>query len=122
MKIFGTKSKFFGTKLNFFDIRLTFFGTKLIFFGTKLKFFGTKLKFRLHMSHRASHPFTVFYMLNKPRGVNIKYTTVITARSSHQEMFCEKDVHRNFVKLTGKHLCVSFFLNKVAGLRLANLL
>ena len=33
------------------------------------------------------------------------------------EVFCGKGVLRNFAKFTGKHLCQSFFLNKVAGLR-----
>ena len=37
-------------------------------------------------------------------------------------MFCKKDVLRNFAKFTGKHLCQSLFLNKVAGLRAATLL
>ena len=32
-------------------------------------------------------------------------------------MFCRKSVLRNFTKFTGKHLCQSLFLNKVAGLR-----
>ena len=32
------------------------------------------------------------------------------------EVFCKKHVLRNSVKLTGKHLCQSFFFNKVAGL------
>ena len=40
-------------------------------------------------------------------------------RSSHPGVFCKKGVHRNFPKLTRKHLCQSLFLNKVAGLRLA---
>ena len=31
-------------------------------------------------------------------------------------MFCKKGVLRNFAKFTGKHLCQSFFFNKVAGL------
>ena len=30
-------------------------------------------------------------------------------------MFCKKVVLKNFAKLTGKHLCQSLFLNKVAG-------
>ena len=38
------------------------------------------------------------------------------------EAFCEKGVLRNFAKVTGKHLCQSLFLNKVAGLRRATLL
>ena len=32
-------------------------------------------------------------------------------------MFCRKDVLRNLAKFTGKHLCQSLFLNKVAGLK-----
>ena len=43
-------------------------------------------------------------------------------RSSCPEMFCKKGVLRNFTKFTGKHLCQSFFFNKVAGLRSATLL
>ena len=37
-------------------------------------------------------------------------------RSSRPEVFCEKGVLRNFAKLTGKHLYLSLFFNKVAGL------
>ena len=36
-------------------------------------------------------------------------------RSSRPDVFCEKDVLRNFAKFTGKHLCQSLFFNKVAG-------
>ena len=42
--------------------------------------------------------------------------------SSRPEVFCKKDVLRNFTKFTGKHLCRSLFLGKVAGLKLATLL
>ena len=38
-------------------------------------------------------------------------------RSSRPEVFCRKGTFRNFQKFTGKHLCQSLFLNKVAGLR-----
>ena len=38
-------------------------------------------------------------------------------RSSHQRCSFKKDVLRNFVKFTGKHLCQSLFFNKVAGLQ-----
>ena len=41
-------------------------------------------------------------------------------RSSRPELFCKYGVPRNFVKLTGKHLCQSLFFNK--GLRPATLL
>ena len=39
------------------------------------------------------------------------------SRSSRPEVFCRKGVLRNFAKFTGKHLCQSLFLNKVAGLK-----
>ena len=32
-------------------------------------------------------------------------------RSSCWEVFCKKDVLRNFAKFTGKHLCKSLFFN-----------
>ena len=32
------------------------------------------------------------------------------------DVFCKKGVLKNFTKFTGKHLCQSLFLNKVAGL------
>ena len=38
------------------------------------------------------------------------------------EVFYKKGVFRNFAKFTGKHLCQSFFFNKVADLRPATLL
>ena len=37
--------------------------------------------------------------------------------NSRQEVFCKKDVLRNFTKFTGKHLCRNLLFNKVAGLR-----
>ena len=36
-------------------------------------------------------------------------------RSSHRRCSIRKGVFRNFVKLTGKHLCQSLSFNKVAG-------
>ena len=38
-------------------------------------------------------------------------------RSSHQRCSIIKGVLRNVAKFTGKHLCQSLFLNKVAGLK-----
>ena len=60
------------------------------------------------------------------RMMKIKMITVKTStyqllmnpypfRSSRPEVFCEKGVLRNFAKFTGKHVCESLFLNKVAG-------
>ena len=43
-------------------------------------------------------------------------------KSSRPDVFCKKDVLRNFAKFTGKHLCQSLYFNKVAGLRPATLL
>ena len=43
-------------------------------------------------------------------------------RSSRLEVFCKRGVLRSFAKFTGKHLCQSLFLHKVAGLRTAILL
>ena len=37
------------------------------------------------------------------------------SRSSRPEVFCKKDVFRNFTKFTGKHLCQGAFFNKVAA-------
>ena len=50
------------------------------------------------------------------------YTICADERSSRSEVFCKKDILRNFAKFTGKQLCQSLFLNKVASLRPATLL
>ena len=63
---------------------------------------------------------TLWYILANPvrsREVFMKFS-----RSSRPELFCEKDVLRNFEKFTGKHLCRRLFFNKVAGLGPATLL
>ena len=41
---------------------------------------------------------------------------VLHVRSSHPGVFCKKGALKNFAKFTGKHLCQSLFLNKVADL------
>ena len=51
-----------------------------------------------------------------------KFSCNDSYRSSLPEVFCKDGVIRNFVKFAGKHLCQSFFFNKVAGLRPATLL
>ena len=40
-----------------------------------------------------------------------------TNRCSRPEVFCKRDVLRNFAKCIGKHLCQSLFFNKDAGLK-----
>ena len=47
---------------------------------------------------------------------------LILSRSRRPEVFCKKDILRNFTQLTGKQLCQSLFFNKVANLRPATLL
>ena len=49
-------------------------------------------------------------------GNNTCLLCIYSSRSSRPEVFCIKVVLRNFTKFTGKHLCQSFFFNKVAGL------
>ena len=44
------------------------------------------------------------------------------SRSSHQRCSVKNGAIRNFTKFTGKHLCQSFFFNKVAGLSPSTLL
>ena len=44
-------------------------------------------------------------------------TCITYFRSSCPEVFCKEGVLRNFTKLTGKHLRLSLFLYKAAGLR-----
>ena len=61
-------------------------------------------------------------MFLKSCGRNSQSLNAIKHRSSCPEVFCKKGVLRNFAKFTGKHLCHSLFLNKVAGLRPATLL
>ena len=41
--------------------------------------------------------------------------------NSRPEVFCRKDVVRNFIIFTGKPQCQSLIFNKVAGLRPATL-
>ena len=59
---------------------------------------------------------------------NVNYFLFVTQRctqkhrSSRPEVFCKKGVLRSFAKFTGKHLCQSFFFNKIAGLNPATLL
>ena len=54
------------------------------------------------------------------REMKKKYITA--NRNSRSEVFCKKDVLRNFAKFTRKHLCQRLFFNNVAGLRRASLL
>ena len=46
------------------------------------------------------------------RKLKMIFENFVTHRSSRPEVFCKKDVLRNFTKFTGKHLCQSLFLLK----------
>ena len=50
------------------------------------------------------------------------FSSRLISSSSHQRCSMKKGVLKNFAKFTGKHLCQSLFLNKVAELRPATLL
>ena len=54
--------------------------------------------------------------------MNTTYYDTDARRSNRSEVFCKKGVLKNFAKLTGEHLSVSLFVNKVAGWRPATLL
>ena len=47
---------------------------------------------------------------------HLRATASVDKAVSHPEEFCKKGVLQNFAKFTGKQLCQSIFLNKVAGL------
>ena len=53
---------------------------------------------------------------NKNTSLYWKVSSRASSRSSRPDVFCEKDVLRNFAKFTRKHLCQSLFFNKVAGM------
>ena len=58
----------------------------------------------------------VLYMVSLHGNKTLERTT------SRPDVFCKKDVLKNFAKFTAKHLYWSLFSIKVAGLRPANLL
>ena len=49
--------------------------------------------------------------------VRVAWNGLVIVRSSRPEVFCKKDVLKNFAKFTGKHLCQRLFFNKVADWR-----
>ena len=56
------------------------------------------------------------------RGRIILRSTELDIQKQPPEVFCKKDVLKNFAKFTGKYLCQSLFFNKVTGLRPTTLL
>ena len=63
----------------------------------------------------------IYHKTNQSSEINFEHCQTSTFRSSRPEVFCKKGVQRNFAKFTGKHLCQSFFFNKVVDLRPATL-
>ena len=61
---------------------------------------------------------TTKYMLQNDRNESDLAIICDTGRISHQKCSMKKGALKNFTKFTGKHLCQSLFLNKIAGLRL----
>ena len=63
------------------------------------------------MSHKTTSGKTPskFAILSCVKPSDFRFATWL--RSSHQAVFCEKGVLRNFTKFTGKHLCESLFFN-----------
>ena len=59
---------------------------------------------------------------NNERSIRCCKMNCAKNRNSHRRCSVKKDVLRNFAKFTGKYLCQSLFLNKVAGLRPVTLL
>ena len=59
--------------------------------------------------------------LQLPCNVRLSGQNSIVEILKH-EVLCKKAFLRNFVKVTGKHLCQGPFFNKVAGLRAATIL
>ena len=68
-----------------------------------------------HMS--GNTPATPFSSLKKYRlSFFVTYIILTNFRSGHLRCSVRKSVLRNFAKFTGKRLCLSLYLNKVAGL------
>ena len=82
---------------------------------------------RLEYLQRFCISLSIFrYVDSQPRCVmnslalGLSISATLISRTSRPDVFCKNDVfYRNFVKLTGIHLCQSLFFNKVAGLRSA---
>ena len=65
----------------------------------------------------ANKPFRALFKTKDPKLNRSFVWCYLYIQKQLPEVFCEKGVLRNFAKCTGKSLCQSFFLNKVAGLR-----
>ena len=66
--------------------------------------------------------FSIFWKMKRLYLSLLLLSFSIISRSSRPEVFCKKAVLRSVTKFTGKHLCLSLFFNKVAGLGLSSCL
>ena len=60
-----------------------------------------------------------YYVINQRDSLSIDFESVWYDKwkATTRRCFVRKSVLRNFAKITRKHLCLSLFFNKVAGLR-----
>ena len=91
----------------------------------KRNFFSWKVNQRLKLFNSlfekaANFPQTFLYNFLHVKPLRRLFSKIflrdlVTSRCSRLEVFCRKDVLKNFAKFTGKHLCKSLFFNNVAG-------
>ena len=80
------------------------------------RFIKLELNFMSREFDKKSQCFNIFGgAFDNNNNIRLKF------RSSRSEVFCKKGALTDFAKFTGKHLCQSFFFDKVAGLRSATL-
>ena len=107
--------------------------TELIMFRSPWKHLLRELDIRINNCKLELHSHIKYLgMLSWNKQINsictksvekvVYFRNYVSFRSSRSEVFCKKDVLKNFAKLTGKHLCQSLFFNNVVGLRSATLL
>ena len=97
-------------------------------FFSKYEHIRKKMRIRSHLLKKPlSENFlfcaVIFRLLQVPQmNTVLRHLSMIillvssSCRNSRPEVFCKKDVPRNFAKFTGKHLCQSLFFNKVTDL------
>ena len=113
-----SKNTFFTEKLQWLLLRFNSCFQKLVGLSA-INTCSAAKKYLLQRKVRRSHR---RYSVKKELQLYQKKAPVLriykNTRNSHQRCFIIKGVLINFAKFTGKHLCQSLFLNKVAGPRL----
>ena len=90
-------------------LSITFFGSHVIEVNTKQRVLSRRCLGDIYRDVLCSLYYSNHYK-------NLDWGDFYTCRSTftHAEVFCKKDVLKNFAKFTAKHLCQSLFFNKVA--------